>query len=75
MCSSDLGLLVTTPVPVPALETVRAKLFNVNVAVTVFAVFTFTVQEVPFTLSQPDHDAKSELAAGAAVRITDVLML
>lgn len=44
-------------------------------AVTVFAAFIVTVQEVPEALLHPDHPVKVEFAAGAAVRVTDVLML
>ena len=70
-----VGLLVTVPPPVPDLLTVKERLFSVNVAVTVFAAVTATVQEVPVALSQPDQEVKSESAPGAADNVTDVLML
>jgi hypothetical protein len=46
-----------------------------KVAVTDFAALIVTVQEVPAALSQPDQPAKIELAAGAAVSVTDVPLL
>src|SRR5207247_4051350 len=66
------GELVTVPLPVPALETVRVKVCGVKVAVTVVAAESVTVQapvpEQPLPLQPP----KVEPAAGAAVSVTAV---
>src|SRR3989449_11559676 len=66
------GALVTVPLPVPALETVSAKVGRVKVAVTVVAAETVTthapVPEQPAPLQPP----KVEPAAGAAVSATAV---
>lgn len=63
------------PVPVPFLATARLNVLRVNVAVTFLAAVIVTVQAVPFVLSHPDQEVKVELASGAAVRVTGVLIL
>lgn len=65
-------MLVTVPFPV--LFTVSVYVFKVNVAATVFAAVIVTVQAVPLVVSQPVQLVKLESAAGAAVRVTKVLM-
>ena len=60
------------PVPVPALETLRESACSTNVALTVVAAFIVTAH-VPVPLHPPpDHPAKMELLAEAAVSVTDV---
>ena len=65
------GLEVTVPVPVPLLVTISASGFSVKVAVTVVAAFTITVH-VPVPEQPPplQPGVKSELASGAAVKVT-----
>jgi hypothetical protein len=69
------GALLTTPVPVPALVTVRADVLGggaVNVAVTVWLPIIFTVQ-VPVPLQPlPLQPAKVEPPVGEAVSVTSV---
>src|SRR5437016_3604331 len=61
------GALVTVPVPVPALETVSAKVGSVNVAVTVVAAETVTVHVPVPEQPPPLQPVKVEPPAGAAV--------
>ena len=63
---------VTTPLPVPALLTVRVKRWALKVAVTDRAAFMVTVQLGPETVSQPLQLAKVEPLAGVALRVTVV---
>ena len=70
------GVLVTVPEPVPDLLTVRVKVGvgtgnSSNIAETVLAWVMVTVQlEVPE--QAPDQPAKTEPAAGLALRLTRV---
>src|SRR5437867_1164460 len=64
------GVLVTVPAPVPALETVSAKV-GVNVAVTAEAVVRVTVQG-PVPVQVPLQPVKTDPVAGVAVRVTTV---
>src|SRR5207302_1138339 len=66
------GLLVTVPMPVPALLTVRVKVCRVKVAVTVVAAETVTVQGPVPAQPPPVQPVKVEPTAGAAVRVTAV---
>src|SRR2546426_10882393 len=66
------GLLVTVPVPVPALERVSAKVGRLKVAVTVVAAETVTVQVPVPEHPPPLQPLKVEPAAGAAVSVTAV---
>ena len=71
--SIPVGLLVTAPVPVPALVTVRLKPCTVKVAVTLCACVKLTVQ-LPVPLQPaPLQPVKVEPAVGVAVRLTFVL--
>ena len=65
------GLLVTVPVPVPVLAIERLNVCKLNVAVTDLAASMMTVH-VPVPEQAPLHPTKMELAAGAAVNVTDV---
>src|SRR3989441_1135140 len=66
------GLLVTVPVPVPALERVSAKVGRLKVAVTVVAAEIVTVQVLVPEQPPPLQPLKVEPAAGAAVSVTAV---
>ncbi len=66
------GLLVTVPVPVPALERVSAKVGRVKVAVTVVAAETVTTHDPVPEHPLPLQPVKVEPAAGAAVSVTAV---
>jgi len=66
------GELVTVPLPVPALETVRVKVCGVKVAVTVVAAETVTVQAPVPVQPAPLQPVKVELTFGAAVSVTTV---
>jgi hypothetical protein len=67
-----VGALLTLPLPVPALLTVRFTGDALNVAVTVVVAVTFTVQ-VPGPVHPPPlQPAKVEPVAGVAVRVTAV---
>src|SRR2546421_570689 len=68
------GALVTVPLPVPALLTVRAKFFRVKVAVTVVAAATVTVQVLVPEQPPPLQPVKAEPAAGAAGTLTKVVV-
>ena len=71
---SPAGVLVTLPLPVPDLVSVRGKVVTVavNVGVTLVPVVRSTVQVEPTTVVQPDQPAKVEPAAAAAVSVTEV---
>jgi len=64
------GLDETVPEPVPALLTVSAKVWRVNVAVTERAAVMETVH-VPVPVHAPLHPVNVEPAVGDAVRTTD----
>jgi hypothetical protein len=64
-------VLLTVPLPVPTLLTVRAKV-GVNVAVTDVAALKVTVQVVAVPVQAPLQPLKVEPAAGAAARVTCV---
>src|SRR5882724_11840233 len=64
------GLLLTVPVPRPAVATVSTKV-GVNVAVMVVAPNTVTVHD-PVPLQSPPQPVKAEDAFGVAVRVTAV---
>ena len=66
------GVLVTVPLPVPALLTVRAKVGTSNVAVTVVAADIVTVQELAPEQPPPLQPVKIEPDAGVAVSVTAV---
>jgi hypothetical protein len=66
------GLLVTVPEPAPALLTVRVKDGTANVAVTVVAAFSVTVQVPVPEQPPPLQPEKVEPAAGVAVKVTAV---
>src|SRR3989454_12044591 len=61
------GLLVTVPVPVPALERVSAKVGRLKVAVTVVAAETVTTHDPVPEHPPPLQPVKVEPEAGAAV--------
>ena len=66
------GVLVTVPLPAPALLTVRAKVGTSKVAVTVVAADMVTVHEpVPVQLP-PLQPVKVEPVAGVAVSVTAI---
>jgi hypothetical protein len=69
--SIPTGELVTVPVPVPCLLTVRFGIL-LKVAVMVASLFTVTWQELVPEQPPPDQPAKNEPAAGAAARVTTV---
>ena len=66
------GALVTVPLPVPALFTVRAKVDTPKVAVTVVAADIVTVQEPAPEQPPPLQPVKIEPDAGVAVSVTAV---
>jgi len=66
------GELVTVPLPVPALLTVRVKVCGVKVAVTVVAPETVTVQAPVPVHPPPLQPAKVELTFGVAASVTTV---
>jgi hypothetical protein len=66
------GLLVTVPVPVPALATVKLKDWRLKVAVQV--VLAESVTE-PLVQPVPDQPAKVEPEAGVAVSVIAVPLL
>lgn len=69
------GLLVTVPVPEPALATVRVACgAAVKVAVTLAAASIVSVQ-VCTPLQAPDHPPKTKPLPGVAVRVTTVPLL
>ena len=69
--STPEGLLVTVPLPVPPLETVRVK-NAVKVAVTVVSAFIVTVQ-VPVPLQPPPlQPVNVEPLAALAVKVTEL---
>jgi hypothetical protein len=73
--SIPAGLLVTVPSPTPALVTVRVnELGAAKLAVTVWSAFITTIHE-PVPLQPPPlQPANVEPAAGAAVRVTVLLI-
>lgn len=72
--STPEGLLVTVPLPVPPLETVRVK-NAVKVAVTVVSALIVTVQ-VPVPLHPPPlQPEKTEPLAAVAVKVTELPLL
>ena len=66
------GVLVTVPLPVPALLTVRANVGTSNVAMTVVVAFKVTVQGPVPVQPPPLQPVKVEPAAGVAVSVTVV---
>src|SRR5436309_2671942 len=66
------GVLVTVPMPVPALETVRTKVCDAKVAVTVVAAETVTTHVPVPEQPPPLQPVKVEPAAGVALRVTAV---
>lgn len=60
---------LTVPLPVPALETVRACIATANVAVTVLAADIETTH-APVPVQAPDQPVKTEPVAAAAVSLT-----
>ena len=66
------GELVTVPLPVPALLTVRLTVGRSNVAVTVVAALMVTAQEPVPAQPPPLQPEKVEPVAGVAVRVTAV---
>src|SRR5437773_11579873 len=66
------GVLVTVPLPVPAGETVRMKVCDVKVAVTVVAAETVTTHVPVPEQPPPLQPLKVEPAAGVAVSVTAV---
>ena len=66
------GVLVTVPLPAPALLTVSAKLGTPNVAVTVVAADMVTVHEPVPVQPPPLQPLNVEPAAGVAVSVTAV---
>src|SRR5213592_1313520 len=66
------GVLVTVPLPAPALLTVSAKLGTPNVAVTVVAAFNVTVHVPVPEQPPPLQPLNVDPAAGAAVKVTAV---
>src|SRR5450755_2440839 len=69
-----VGLLVTVPVPVPALVTLNLKTTALNVAVTDFAALIVTLQ-VPVPVQAPLQPANVDPAATLAVSVTTVPLL
>src|SRR5439155_25284011 len=66
------GVLVTVPIPVPALVTVRAKVGRSNVALIVVGADIVTVHEPVPEQPPPLQPVKVEPAAGVAVSVTAV---
>src|SRR5438094_943514 len=66
------GVLVTVPMPVPALQTVRTKVCDAKVAVTVVAAETVTTHVPVPEQPPPLQPLKVEPAAGVAVSVTTV---
>src|SRR5947208_9177851 len=66
------GVLVTVPMPVPALETVRTKVCDAKVAVTVVAAETVTTHVPVPEQPPPLQPVKVEPAAGVALRVITV---
>jgi hypothetical protein len=67
-----LGLLVTVPLPTPALVTVRVRGILLKVAVTDVLAFTVSIQTPVPVQPPPLQPVKSESAAGVAIRVTIV---
>src|SRR5437667_9729918 len=67
-----VGVLVTVPLPAPALETVSVKVGTVNVAVTVVAAETVTTHDPVPEHPPPLQPVKVEPAAAVAVNVTAV---
>jgi hypothetical protein len=65
------GALVTVPVPLPDLVTVRLTVWSAKVAVTERAALIVTVQ-VPVPVQAPLQPVKVESVVGAAVKVTTV---
>src|SRR5207247_8221929 len=65
-------VLVTVPMPVPALETVRTKVCDAKVAVTVVAAETVTTHVPVPEQPPPLQPLKVEPAAGVALSVTTV---
>jgi hypothetical protein len=63
------GLLVTGPLPLPDLVTVKVWPARLNVAVAFFAVVAVSVQ-APVPEQDPAHPAKTDPAAGEGVSVT-----
>src|SRR5512138_14037 len=70
-----VGELVTVPLPLPALVTVRAKDGTTKPAVTVVLSFIVTVQVPVPEQPPPVQPVKAELVPGVAVRMTWVPLL
>src|SRR5207253_8560735 len=66
------GVLVTVPMPVPALETVRTKVCDAKVAVTVVAAETVTTHVPVPEQPPPLQPLKVAPTAGVAVSVTAV---
>jgi len=66
------GVLLTAPLPVPALLTVRLKGATSNVAVTVIAEVMVTVHGSMPTQLSPLQPVKVKPLDGVAVRVTEV---
>ena len=69
--SIPAGALVTVPAPVPALETVSARV-GVKVAVTTVAALSVTVQGAVPEQAPPLQPVKTEVGLGVAVSVTTV---
>jgi hypothetical protein len=67
-----VGVLVTVPVPAPALETVSVKVSCAKVAVAVVAAVSVTVQDPVPEQPPPLQPPKVEPEAGVAVSVTTV---
>jgi len=72
--SIPAGEEATVPVPVPAFETERVNVCGMKLAVTDLAASIVT-EQVPVPVQAPLHPVKVELAAGAAVNVTEVPLL
>ena len=68
------GALVTVPLPVPALLTVRANVGTSNVAMTVVVAFKVTVQGPVPVQPPPLQPLNVEPVAGVAVSVTAVAL-
>jgi hypothetical protein len=66
------GVLVTVPVPVPVLFTVRLKVWTAKAAVTVVLAVIVTAQVVAVPVQAPPQPVKVEPVAGVAVKVTGV---